>query len=60
MEDGFLMYEKNKVVNVSKIELVTEELLMAGMRIQFLSPYGWQVVDKEYEPEWRKRFDLND
>jgi hypothetical protein len=60
MEEGFIKYEKNKVVNLANIKWIGK----LGNTIYFLyiGDHGDEdhIVYAEYENEWRQRFDLND
>ena len=61
MQEGFIKYGKNKAVEISSIQSVEEDFGMGGVFISFvIAGIGKQIVEKEYEPAWRERFELND
>ena len=60
MQEGFVKYRKNKVVNMANISLVME---LAGIEFSLVGENPDDrsyLVEPEYEQEWRDRFDLND
>jgi adenine-specific DNA methylase len=60
MQERFIKYRKNKVVNIANIGLVME---LVGIEFSLVgeNPDNRSyLVEPEYEQEWRDRFDLND